>query len=656
MWETKLLYKALAIGLNHRELVPESDVINRLNSLYEKNPNKDYYVSVFKYKQEHYDTFQKTQTLSGIKNVTTNSIIFDFDSSELQKAKDDTLTLVGRLMQKGIPNKDINVYFSGGKGYHVELFTEKEYNRDEINNIRTSLTSDLETQDPSIKDEQRILRAPLTKHQKSGLFKIPITIDELTTLSPSDIQTLATDLTDFRYELATEYYHKQMSLPADIENLKIPKKIEKKETASFEDRPDFSRNNTGFTNAKYALIEGYFEQGERHEAVVILTATFKALGWHKELTYNNLKATMRLRAQRLDLPDLDQEGKAELYREVESIYSPLWLGGTFSEDTNELLINTKKRYNIEDKFKTATIISINELKLATESFLKNLKDNRIYTGMESLDKNLILTKGMLFGVLGCPGSGKTSFLNVFVENTSKKHGHVLYFSMDMSKDLLGTKIMQRYTGYSLEKLEDMILHGTFDKTYTAAVEQFSEDYKKVGFCFENGYDVAKISEEIDRYQDKIGERLSLVAVDYLEKVNGPYSDDTANSGFVASNLANMAKKHDTCIGLLLQPNKITGNPADQIKSYRSIKGSSKCEQDMRAIIGLWRPGYNPEDFMRDRYLSISILKQNMGKLGKFDYMWDGARGGISEMTSEQKRLFEQFLQELANQKAEKDDF
>ena len=325
---------------------------------------------------------------------------------------------------------------------------------------------------------------------------------------------------------------------------------------------------------------------------------------------------------------------------MESVYSPTWTGGTYSEETNKLLLLTKERYDIQDKFEHNPVIGISDLHNATESFLRDLKDNRIYTGLPSLDKNLILTKGMLFGVLGCPGSGKclgkdtpiimfnreikkvqdivngdklmgpdgtsrnvrgvtkgvgplykiipegegltwvcndvhvlslkrkdtgdiqniplnefialdldkqksytmwrpdndinkhsydkefnffieslgegeyfgfeldgdhlflledftvthnTSFLNVFAENTSKNHGPVLYFSMDMSKDLLGTKILQRYTGYSLEKLEDMILHKSYDKTYLDAVDKFSEDYKNVGFCFENGYDVGKIS-------------------------------------------------------------------------------------------------------------------------------------------------------------------
>ena len=650
-------YRAITKSLSgKRVLVPEDKVLQELYDLQAKDYNKDYYISIFKYNEEHAKRYKETGTLAGIDDNKSNIIAFDFDNDQnIPAAKADTLTLVGRLAQQGFKVEDTTISFSGNKGFHVEIATNQDFTREQLVNIRQSLAGDLPSTDPKIKDTQRILRAPLTKHNSTGLFKIPITFDELTKLTVKEIQALAKEPDDFRYELAEKLYAYKVDVPPSVMDLTISKKKEKKEVVVALDKPDFNKNKTGLTNAKYALSEGYFDEGQGHEACCILAATLQGLGWNKELIYNSLKATLRLRSQRLGLDDTSEEKRKELWKIVENVSSINWKGGMYSEDTNDLLIETKQKFDIQDRYKENVIYNINELKIATEDFLKNLKDNRIYTGLPDLDKNLILTKGMLFGVLGCPGSGKTSFLNVFAENTSKNHGPVLYFSMDMSKDLLGTKIIQRYTGYSLEKLEDMILHGTYDKTYLEAVDRFSEDYKKVGFCFENGYDIDKISQEIERYQDKVGQRVSMVAVDYLEKVHGPFSEETANSGFVASNLANLAKKHDTCIGLLLQPNKLAGLPSDELKSYRSIKGASKIEQDARAIIGIWRPGYNPEDFMRDRYMSIAILKQNMGKLGRFDYMWDGARGHISQMEKEQRHLFQNFLEELKNEKKEKED-
>lgn len=646
-----MAYKAVAIGLNKRILVDEKDVSSKLSELYQKDPNGDFYVSIYKYSQADKDQFDKTKSLAGFTNLKTSTLVFDFDSKkDVNLAKQDAKTLVARLSDAGFPKDKLQVSFSGNKGIHVQVELNKDYTKKEVDYLTNKFAGDLDTADRQIHDLQRIIRSPMSKHKTSGLYKTPITIEELD-LPIEKVKELATSPDDSRWEMAANYMESEpVSLPVTIPNLTEKKK---EVIIEAEDLLDFSKNKTGLTHAKYALACGYFEEGERHEAVMILASTYRALGWTLESAYRNVKAAIAQRNSRLGLESTDLQ-KAEVWREVSAIYDPSWRGGTYDETTNNLLIQTKKRYNIDEKFKENTIVTISELREATEKFLRDLKHNRIYTGLASLDKNLILTKGMMFGALGSPGSGKTSFLNLFMKTTSKNHGPCLYFSMDMSKDLLGTKIIQNYTGYSLEKLEDMILHKTFDKKYLEAYELYVEDYKNVGFCFENGYTIEHISNEIKRYEDRVGSRVSLVGVDYLEKVSGPFSEETANSGFVASSLANLAKKHDTCIGLLLQPSKASGSPADEFKSYRSIKGASKIEQDARAIIGIWRPGYDPEEYMRDRYMSIAILKQNMGKLGRFDYAWDGARGSIEEMTSEERIKFKSFLEELENQKKEDD--
>lgn len=633
-----------------RKLVPYDDnfYTTAITSLGEK---KEGYESIYIYNQEHYDLFNETKTLSGIKNVVTDKVVFDFDSkTDLKKAFSDTKTLVNRLKADGFLENEISVAYSSSKGTHVEVAVKgKTFTREEFEAITQSYAGDLETFDTAISDEQRIFRLPLSYNAKSGGYKIPLVIEDL----DCDIA----DIVEYAKDPDMEQCVEMLGNIVPAQNkFKVKKKAEKKvevvET-DYEDFPNFSVNRTGLTNAKYALACGFFEEGERHEAVVILAATYRALGWTFPSAYENIKASVRQRNERLSAGELSETEKEEIYLEVSSVYSINWKGGTFSEDTG-LLKKVKERYKIEDRFDENKIIGIYELRNATEKFLKDLKNNRIYTGLSDMDKNLILTRGMMFGALGSPGSGKTSFLNLFMKNTSKNDGPCLYFSADMSKDLLGIKIMQNYTGYSIEKLEDMILHKTFDKKYLDAVELFTEDYKNVGFCFENGLTVEDVSNEMKKFEDKLGKRISLTGIDYLEKIMGPFSEETANSGYVAANLSNLAKKHETCMGVLLQPNKQSGSPADEFKSYRSIKGASKIEQDARAIIGIWRPGYDPENYVNDRYMSIAILKQNMGRLGRFDYNWEGATGSIREMSGDDKKAFKSYMEELQNLKAEED--
>lgn len=631
----------------------------------------NWYESIYLYTDKHVEEFNAMKargekpSLAGIDDVFTDKVVFDFDYKEkkkqtLEQAFEEARAVVRKLLNV-VPDTAVRCFYSGNKGFHVEVhFQDELISRKEFENIIYKYAGEFTeaasngTFDEKVKDHQRLFRMPLSINEESKRYKIPITAADFL-----DLDTMVVDIVAYAEAPVMEDCMKVMAgftsvavpeefrLPAE-DLLKEVEKIEEEEQVDYQ--IDFTNRPMHLTPAKYVLQQGHFEEGERNEACLILASTYKFLGWDADHTYNILKATLRKRAKRLGMKDYD---KAELWNTIiDPIFGPHWKGGTFKDDEG-LLKKIKQRFNLAETVGANTIIEINDLLDVTEKFLKNLDKNRIYTGLVDLDKELILTKGMLFGVLGCPGSGKTSFLNVFCETTSQKYGPVLYNSFDMSKDLLGTKILQRYTGYSLEKLQDIIKHNTKgDKLYSEARERLAEDYKNVHFCFENGYDIGMISDEIKRTEDRIGQRLAMVAVDYLEKVQGPYSDATANSGFIASNLANLAKKHDTCIGLLLQPSKMTGAPSDPIKSYRAIKGASVIEQDCRAVIGIWRPGYSPETFEQDRYMSISILKQNMGKLGKYDFNWDGSRGHVSEMTKEERARFNNFLAEVEAQKAE----
>lgn len=157
-------YRAIVKGLSgQRVLVPEDKVLQELYTLQDKDYNKDFYISIFKYNQKHFDLYKQTKTLSGIDDNISNIIVFDFDDrNNVENARQDTLTLVGRLVQKGFKLEDLTISFSGGKGFHVEIPTNVDFTKQQLVNIRQAMSGDLETTDPSIKDTQRILRAPLT--------------------------------------------------------------------------------------------------------------------------------------------------------------------------------------------------------------------------------------------------------------------------------------------------------------------------------------------------------------------------------------------------------------------------------------------------------------------------------------------------------------
>lgn len=648
------MYRAIAVGLTKRKLVLETELINELSNLYSKDNKQDYYYSIYKYNQKHFDDFTNTRSLAGITDVKTNTLMFDFDSkSNIELAKQDALTLVGRLSQKGINKNDINVYHSGLKGYNIEIITSDDYTQEEVNSIRKVLAGDLKTNDTSISDVQRVIRAPLSRHNKSGLFKIPLTVDELSTLSVEQIADSAKELTDSHYDMVDQNMSRRVSLPQDIINLKNVKE-KKKEKVEAGETINFAKNKTGLTNAKYALSEGYFEEGERHEAVMILAATYLGLGWHKELAYNNIKATLRLRARRLGLEDVGDDVKSEVWREIEGVFGPLWKGGMFAEDKNELLIKTKERYGITDKYENASFINIPEVDNVFKDFAVNIDKNTLKLGIESFDKEIRVTTSTLVMLLAPPATGKTSLVFGILNATSNQDIKSMFFSLDMAAPQAYQRLAQRHTGLHSDKIFE-----AYKNNNTSIINKISdtlgEEYKNVKFCFKGAMSIETIRENIIKQREVQGEFPKLVVIDYLESITTSFSDSSASKAFAARALKDMANEFGICIFLLVQPRLSGGDGSSELNSYTDIKGSSVLSECASQIFSMYRPGFNPKNSSDDNFISLTVVKNRMGQLGRFDYHWTGLTGAIRELTHEEKGELKSLLEQKAAEKKGMDD-
>ena len=171
------MYVRLSEGLNKYTLIPANEnVWDRI-----KTNEKDHYLSIFQYNQNQFEQWQKTKTVSGITDVVTNKLVFDFDSKPetLDESKKDASTLVSRLLAKGVPADSIQVSFSGHKGFGVVVDTTETMTPGQFKNVTFELASDLSTFDTKVHDPQRIVRITGTKHNKSGLYKIPLTLLQL---------------------------------------------------------------------------------------------------------------------------------------------------------------------------------------------------------------------------------------------------------------------------------------------------------------------------------------------------------------------------------------------------------------------------------------------------------------------------------------------
>lgn len=640
-------YIRVSKGFNKQTMIKaEDDLFARIND------QDDFYNSLYYYDQEHYDKFLLTKSAAGITGLKTNKIIYDFDSkSDIELARKDAVELSDRLVTSGLNENDFRIYFSGFKGFHIDVRTNQEFTRSEYESILNNTAGDLSTLDKKVTDEQRLFRTPLTKHKNSGLYKIPLSLNALKTMSIDDIKEQArfVDLTQ-QNNVKTQPV---VNLPESILKFKTmspvaQQKVEVVATGLTYESIDFSKMPKYMKPERWALAQGFFEAGERNDALHVLGASYRALGFDETDTFHLLKSAAEKQSKRTGQPVFqDNEIRNNI---IKHIYSPNYKGGVYTVENSDILKKTVERCKI-DLVKNESVNRITDVSDRFMQYAKNIRNNTLKTGIAELDENIMITTGMLIGLLGSPGSSKTSWANTIVENMSREGDHVVYFSLDMPDHLLYARYIQKYTGYDIKTLFYKIESGEQDPKLQEAIIKVNENLKNVHLDFRSGLRLEDMDLTIQSYKDTTGHNPRLVVVDYLEKVHGPYTDATANSGFVAARLSDLAKKHDVCLLLLLQPQKAAGDASEPLLSMRKIKGASVIEQDCRVILTIWRPGFYPKDQENDKYVSLAVVKNNMGPTAQFDFHWDGLTGKIGSMNELDRDRFNETLGKIKMMKS-----
>jgi len=589
--------------------------------------NQDAYISIFKYNEEQKKQVEQTGSVARIKDVTTDILVWDFDSANNPElARKDVITLAQRLVDNySIDPDQIHCYFSGSKGMHVVLPLNKEITPEQFKHATGTIANGLKTYDSVVSDPARIIRMEYTKHPKTGLYKIPLHIAEIDEMNIEQIKELAKNQRD-----DVEFSKTAVKLPETLFTVE-----QKKPELSLVASPsvlDFSKKPKGWQDYVFAILEGHYESGERHNALMVLAAKCRAMGYDKEQTYYLCKSSLKKQSIIKGQPEFDKE---ELYKNIieNSVYSDRWEGGSFSPKNNPWLAKYCERLNIRwDNRTEANVTSVTEAFDSFENFATNIDAHTIKTGIHGLDDVLRLTVGMSVGLIASPGVGKTSVSLQILNNMSKQGHRCVFFSYDMYAPIVYQKLVQKHFNIGSKAMfEKFKVDPTFRKTVK---DKITEEYKNVSFCFKTGQTVPDIDSTLDEVESTTGQKVKFMVVDYNELVQTDYSDATASSSFVAQKMREIAQRREVCVFSLFQPSKISGTPADEIKSYNAAKGSGAISQSVSVMLGMSRPGYNPQQSENDKYVNLSCLKNRMGPLFSLDWRWDGLTGTISKMGDE----------------------
>lgn len=610
--------------------------------------NADWYQSVHYYDDNHKQLLKEKGSLRGVTDVKTDKLVFDFDDeTNPDNAKTDAKELCNRLNKQGIKEKDIEVYYSGNKGFHVIITLKKQITPKQVQLAATKLAKDLKTFDTSLYDASQILRVPWTMN-KTGLYKIPLSVKQLS-LPMGTIKTIAKDIDN----VTTEFNYDSTDIPEEL--FKEEPKAEKVEAplSEYDQKAILASKPRHWPDYKWALLNAVkVKENERHEALMVIAATCKGLGYPEDMT-RALCLTFddKFQANTKKPPVEDLESNI-----LRTVYSDRWNGGHYSIKNNIWLQEYAKRVgiNVNANMEDEPVVSIESAFNIFKDYASNIDSLTIKTGIPSLDKSLRITIGMSVGLVGAPGSGKSTIALQMLNAMSKSGEDCIFFSYDMYSALVFQKLAQKHLKISDAQLFEKFKQNDI-KFQEKVLDVLKDEYKNVQFCFKTGQTPEEIEQTILFAKERTGRVPRLLVVDYSELVLSDMSDGTAASAYVAHKLREIANKYNTCVFVLLQPNKMTGTPADEIISYQSAKGSSTIQQSLSVMLGMSRPGYDPKRADDDQFVTINCLKNRMGPLFSLDLGWSGVNSNIYELNDEQRMTLTALRKAQKEEKDKKDE-
>ena len=610
--------------------------------------HKDWYRSLYKYTEAQKKIIEETGTVSGIKDTLTDLLFFDFDSkNDIEKAREDALTAANRLIEAGFPEESIGCYFTGSKGFSLEVQLNELLTVEQFKAVTNNIAGDLASFDHVVSDPNRIVRIAGTKHNKSGLYKIPLTPEELTDTTLDDIKLLA------KYPRKVERELNKTNVPEELKQLPVEKEVTSisKELTFDISSIDMKARPPRIDEARWLIINGFFRTGERNYAMLCTASTWKNLNLPQDVVKGMMLGTAKMQAERTGEEEFPEN---EIDLILNQVYGPHWKGGQFTtKDPSNWLAKYALKMGIKVKEDESDPMTLVEISPFFEHYAKNYEKNLILTGIESLDKTIPITVGSNFGFVGAPGVGKTAIALKILKHNSKQGMPVVFASLDMVKNRLFEKVIYNVSGLSREEVYRRFKEGNTREL----IELVKENFGNVWFYDKSAATVEDVKRYTMDVEQKTGQKVKLVMWDYFERLNCDVADDTAASKKVAAQVQDFVNDMDVASIMLYQPNKMSlgSGPDTEIKSYTAIKGSSFVFQSLRGIVSLNRPFYTPETQELDRYLICNVIKNDLGELARLKYGWHGKTGNIYELEDHEKDELEHLLKLKHSSKEKKDD-
>ncbi len=239
------------------------------------------------------------------------------------------------------------------------------------------------------------------------------------------------------------------------------------------------------------------------------------------------------------------------------------------------------------------------------------------TGFAELDKILGgLRPGGLFILAARPGLGKTSFvLNVALRAALQQRKRVAIFSLEMTAEELGLRLLAQYSALPMERIRSGRLLEEEWSTLGRAVEALQALELRVNdspMLHPAGLRAACL-----RLQALHG--LDLVVLDYLQLMHGGerFSNRQEEVSYISRSLKALAKELQAPVLAAAQLSRAVEQRADRLPQLADLRESGSIEQDADVVMFLQR------DELQPSLVRLSVAKHRSGPTGQVNLVFQG---------------------------------
>lgn len=243
------------------------------------------------------------------------------------------------------------------------------------------------------------------------------------------------------------------------------------------------------------------------------------------------------------------------------------------------------------------------------------------TGFKQLDeKTSGLQRSDLIIIAARPGMGKTAFaLNVAAQSAVKAKASVIIFSLEMSQEQLGQRLIAMQARVESEKLKKGTLERKDWDRINVALDELNET--KIVIDDTPGISVMEMRNKCRRLKAEQG--LDLIVIDYLQLMtfDGRADSRQQEVSALSRHLKLLAREMDCPVIVLSQLSRAPEQRQDKRPMLSDLRESGSIEQDADIVIFLYRDDYYNENTEKPGTCEVNLAKHRSGPTDRIELTW-----------------------------------